>query len=93
MSIETVIWVAGLVVFGGLLLWLLAIASRGQVRRCPETGSTAFVHTTISADNEQRDSVAVVSQCNLWPARQGCAQGCLGPRGEVANGFRGNLDA
>ena len=93
MNVETMVWVAAVLVFGGLLLWLLAIASRGEVRRCPETGSTAFVHTTVTADNERRDSIATVSQCNLWPARKGCAQGCLEQRGEIATGFRGDLEA
>ena len=57
---------------------------RARVLRCPETGSDATVQidarhaalTSIPGPPDLR-----VTGCSHWPAREGCAQGCVTARG------------
>jgi len=93
MAIETAVWIVVLAVGGGLLLWLIVALSKGQVMRCPETGAVSFVRVAHAPGGKREMPEVVVRQCNLWPARRGCAQGCLARYWETANGLQVNLDA
>ena len=64
--------------------------TRGQrTVTCPETSRAA----TIAVDPAQAALTAVtghmrleVRQCSLWPARGGCAQGCVAQATHAASG-------
>jgi len=93
MVIETVVWIVGLVVVGGLLLWLIVTLSKGQVMRCPETGAVSFVCVAQIASSGRKAPNVMVSRCNLWPERKSCAQGCLARYGKTRTGLQVNLEA
>lgn len=96
MDIETAVWIVvmiGVIAFVGVLYWLNDIVSRARMMRCPETGSVTFVRAAPVAGGAGNASEVTVRQCDLWPKRKDCAQGCLARYGETAPGLRGNLDA
>ena len=62
--------------------------SNRRLMRCPETGGIAFVDAEVGKETTPR-----VRSCDLWPARKGCAQGCLERYGQTAPGFPVNIDA
>ena len=96
MDIETAAWIVaivGLVAFGGLSYWVIDTASRGRVMRCPETESIAFVRAVSAAGSEGKAPEVTVRQCDLWPERKDCAQGCLARYWETTPGLPVNLDA
>ena len=74
-------------------LWLIGLASRGRLLRCPETGGVAFVDVDPLATGNGRTPQVGVRQCDLWPRSQGCAQGCLARYSETAPGYRIRLEA
>ena len=79
--------------FGGLVYWLKDMVSRARMMRCPETGSVTFVRVAPAAGGAGNASEVTVRQCDLWPKRKDCAQGCLARYGETPPGLCGNLDA
>ena len=96
MDIETAVWIVvmiGAIAFVGVLYWLNDIVSRDRMMRCPETGSITFVRVAPVAGGAGNASEVTVTQCDLWPKRKDCAQGCLARYGETTPGLRGNLDA
>jgi hypothetical protein len=96
MNTETVGWMLvllGLAAFVGLSYWLIRMASRGQLMRCPETGAVSIVQVAPTADDKRKGSALRVTQCDLWPQKKGCAQGCLARHAETGPGFHVNLDA
>ena len=96
MNIDTNAWMIGvpvLVAFGALLYWLIGNSTRSRLMRCPETGSISMVQVASTAGGGDPASQLKVTQCDLWPQRKGCAQGCLSRYGETPPRFRVNLDA
>lgn len=59
-----------------------------RLMRCPETGGIAFVDAEVGKETTPR-----VQSCDLWPARKGCAQGCLARYAQTTPGFLVNVDA
>lgn len=93
MDIETAAWIVaivGLVALGGLLRWVI---ERGLIMRCPETGAITLVRIAPAAGGEGLAREVTVRQCDLWPERKDCAQGCLVRYCEATPGFRVNLNA
>jgi hypothetical protein len=83
-----------LIVFGALFFWLNeAVSSARTMMRCPETGSITFVRAARVADGSRKGSGVRVVQCESWPGRKDCAQGCLARYHEATSGLRVNLDA
>lgn len=70
---------AALVVLAFMLagLWMIRIASKGRLMRCPETGGIALVDVDAQQNQNVQARRQAVVQCDLWPKKQGCAQGCL----------------
>ena len=58
-------------------LWMIRIASKGRLMRCPETGSVALVDVDAQQYQSGQAIQKAVVQCDLWPKKRGCAQGCL----------------
>lgn len=83
--------IAGSLVFCGLLY--ATLSPKRRMMRCPETGSISLVRVTPVPGAGGKSSEIRVAQCDLWPGKQGCAQGCLARYGEVASGWRENLQA
>ena len=91
MSIEAVgagIAIAGLVIAGGLMVWVTDRFSRDRMMRCPETGAITVVRVAVGEGKEP-----AVQCCDAWPARKHCSQGCLARYSESGPGWRVNLDA
>ena len=96
MSIDTMAWeiaLAGVVAFAGLLYWLIPVVWRGRIMRCPETGSVSVVQVAPAACRDGKAPGLMVTRCDSWPQKKGCAQGCLARYGETASGWRVNLTA
>ena len=96
MNYPQVEWIAmalAIAAFAVVAFWLLWVASRGRLMRCPETGGVAFVDVDrLQAASEGQAPVGV-RQCDLWPKRRGCAQGCLVRYAEAAPRLRVELGA
>jgi hypothetical protein len=88
-----IVVILGVLAFGGLVYWLNDMFSRARMMRCPETGSVTFVRVTPAAGGAGNASEVTVRQCDLWPKRKDCAQGCLARYQETTPGWRGNLNA
>ena len=89
-------WIAmalAIVVFVAVAFWLIWLASRGRLMRCPVTGGVAFVDVNPLQTANGESLRVGVRQCDLWPNRQGCAQGCLVRYSETAPRFRVELGA
>ena len=96
MNTDTAAWIivlAGMAAMGGFLYWLLATVSRGRMMRCPETGAISVVRVVTTAGREEKAPGLTVTQCDLWPQKKDCAQGCLSRYSETAPGWRVNLNA
>ena len=96
MDFPQVEWIAGalaVVAFPVVALWLIWLASRSWLMRCPETGGVAFVDVDPLQTANGETVRVVVRQCDLWPEKQGCAQGCLVRHLETAPGYRVGLEA
>jgi hypothetical protein len=75
--------------FGALLYWLNdAVSKARRMMRCPETETITFVRVARAAE-----SSAKVVQCELWPERKSCTQGCLARYHEPTSGLHVNLYA
>lgn len=73
---------------GGVMYWLIGLTTKGHLMRCPDTGSIAFVDVSLSGKGE---GDVVVRNCDMWPEKKDCAQGCLARYGETGAGIRVNL--
>lgn len=96
MNIDIMAWImvlAGVAAFSAIVYWLINMVSRGRMMRCPETGAVSVVHVVRTAGGEVKAPGLSVTQCDLWPQKKDCAQGCLARYGETAPGFRINLNA
>jgi hypothetical protein len=72
-----------------VLIWF---ASRGRLVRCPETGGLGL----IDVEPRRRGSQAPahrIRRCDLWPGRQGCAQGCLARQAETSGRYGADGDS
>jgi hypothetical protein len=82
MEAQTTTWIVTMVcvaLFTLALWWVVRLLWRvPTMRRCPETGSVAFVRVAKVAQAEGREPSLAVAHCDLWPDRKDCAQGCLG---------------
>lgn len=85
--------VLAVVAFPVVALWLIQLASKGWLLRCPETGGIALVDVDPLQTANGKTVRVGVRQCDLWPKRQGCAQGCLVRYSETAPGYRVGLKA
>ena len=89
-------WIAmalAIVAFAVAAFWLVRLAAKGRLMRCPVTGGVAFVDVN-PARGANGEAVQVgVRQCDLWPKRQDCAQGCLVRHSEPASRFGVTLEA
>lgn len=92
MDYSIVVWMLVLIavaVFGALFYWLNDMVSRARrMMRCPETGTITFVRVAHAAEGTAR-----VVQCESWPERKNCNQGCLARYHESTPGLHVNLDA
>jgi hypothetical protein len=88
-----IIAVVGLLVFGGLLYWVVDLVTRDRLMRCPETGSVVFVGVVPASPGDKSGAEVTVRRCDLWPARKACARGCLARYPETAAGLRVNLNS
>jgi hypothetical protein len=89
-------WIAvalAVVAFALVALWLIRLASRDRLMRCPETRGVALVDVDPLQTANGETVRFGVRQCDLWPERQGCAQGCLVRYSETAPGYRVVLEA
>ena len=94
MEPETTTWImtiASLAVFALVLLWLVRVLTRARLMRCPETGSVTFVRIAPAPQGEAKGAGVAVTQCDMWPDRKDCAQGCLARYPEVSPGSRVDL--
>lgn len=94
MTLAQLQWMAAalaFVAFPVVALLLIVFAARGRLLRCPEAGSVALVEVEQGAHGEPRG--AGVRQCDLWPQRHACAQGCLRRFAETSPGYRVRLEA
>lgn len=80
------------VAFALIAVRLIGLASRGRLLRCPETGGVAFVEVDPRSA-KGKSARTGVCECDLWPQKQGCAQGCLARYAETAPGHRVALRA
>jgi hypothetical protein len=90
-SLETVVWTAGLIGLGAVALVVFARLHaiwNLRLMRCPETGSIALVDTARVARAGEAASTVTVRSCDLWPERKCCARGCLERYEETAPGGR-----
>jgi len=85
--------IAALLVFGGILYWLIVLFPRDRLMRCPETGSITFVGAELASRGNRKEPEVMVRQCKLWPERKDCAQGCRARYWESGRGFQVNLEA
>lgn len=94
MEFPRVEWMAvALAVVAVVALWLMWLASRGRLMRCPDTGGVALVEIDpVQTANGELVRVGV-RECDLWPGKQGCAQGCLVRYSETAPPYRVRLEA
>jgi hypothetical protein len=96
MNFPQVEWIAmtlAIVAFAVVAFWLVWLATRGRLMRCPVTGGVAFVDVNhVNGANGEAAQVGV-RQCDLWPNRQDCAQGCLVRYSGPAPRFRVELGA
>jgi len=81
--------VAGCAIGG---IWLIQGTWRRRLLRCPEAGAVAFVEVE-AGDPGTRSTPARVRHCDLWPLREGCAQGCLARHDGVSAGRHIDLEA
>ena len=94
MDATLTMWLAAIavvVLFGALLWWVVRVLARPRMMRCPETGSITFVQTAPSPGAEASGPGVTVTQCDLWPQRKGCAQGCLDRYRETVPGVHVDL--
>ena len=94
MEEQTTTWIvtiASLAVFALVMWWLVRVLTRARLMRCPETGAVTFVRVTPVAGSEGKAAGVAVKQCDLWPDRKDCAQGCLERYPEVSPGSRVDL--
>ena len=96
MEAPTTTWIVTMVilaVFAVVLLSLVRILRRiPMMRRCPETGSVAFVRLATVADPSGKHIGVAVTHCDLWPDRKDCAQGCVARAPETGSGAQVDLD-
>ena len=96
MNMDMTVWIVALVgvaAFGAIVYWLTEMSSRGRMMRCPETGAVSVVQVVRTAGEDAITPGLAVTQCDLWPQKKGCAQGCLARYRETEPGFRINLNA
>ena len=96
MDNPVVVWslvLIAVIVFGALFYWLNDMVSKARIMRCPETGSITFVRVARVEDGARHASGLRVVQCDLWPGKKDCAQGCLTRYHEATPGLHVNLDA
>jgi hypothetical protein len=72
-------------------LWLIRAASRGRLLRCPETGGLAIVEVDARHTGHGESTLKSVGQCDLWPEKERCDQGCLAHHPETDRAF-GQVD-
>jgi len=92
-TMDWIVAVVGLLMFGGLMYWLIQLVSRDPLMRCPETGSVVFVGVEPAPPGDRTGAEVAVRRCDLWPKRKDCARGCLARYGETTPGVRVNLNA
>jgi hypothetical protein len=92
-SVATVLALAALLIVGVLMVWLTEIFSRSRMMRCPETGAIKIVRVVPVRRGEGRGPGVAVQQCDSWPERKGCTQGCLARYSETGPGLQVSLDA
>jgi hypothetical protein len=94
MDADAAAWVVAIVgatVFGGVLHWLKRAVSQGEMMRCPENGSIAFVRVAPAVGGGTHG--VAVDHCDLLAPGEKCAQRCLERYPEIAHGTRVNLHA
>lgn len=74
-------------------LLLVELAAKGRLVRCPETGGIGLVELQASPARGAQPNARCVRRCDLWPQRQGCAQGCLGRQAAPPPRYGVDLDA
>jgi len=89
-TMEWVVVIVALVTVCGLVFWLVDMYSKGRMMRCPETGSIALIRVALAASGEGKSPKVTVKQCDLWPEKRDCAQGCLARYSETTPGYRVN---
>jgi hypothetical protein len=82
-----ILGMAGLVIVGATIVWLIDRFSRDRIMRCPETGAVTIVRVV------EREGVPVVQRCESWLQVRNCKQGCLARYAETGPGVRVNVDA
>jgi hypothetical protein len=92
-TVGGVLGIAGLVMAGALMVWLIDRFARSRMMRCPETGAITLVRVVPVKAGEGTEPGVRVESCDSWPERKGCAQGCLARYAETGPGVRVNLDA
>ena len=94
MDLPQVEWIAVVFVVMTLLAGvLIQIASKDRLMRCPETNGVAFVNVEPRQTANGEAIRVGVRQCDLWPKKQGCAQGCVVRYSEMAPGYQVGLEA
>jgi hypothetical protein len=73
-----------------VLVWFV---SRGRLVRCPETGGLGLVELGPTSEGSTQAPAHRIRRCDLWPQRQGCAQGCLARHGKTAAPYGVDLTA
>ena len=92
MAADAMQWLAALAFIAVPLAALVLIwfASRGRLVRCPETGGLGLVEVEPLRRGSQAHCIR---RCDLWPGRQGCAQGCLARHAQSAAQYGIDLKA
>lgn len=74
-------------VIAAVAVWFVRRISSDHLMRCPETGGVAVVDVNLVQSANEEVPGGVVQQCDLWPERKDCAQGCLVRQSETAPGI------
>jgi hypothetical protein len=74
-------------------VWLVRVTSSNRLMRCPETGGVAVVDVDPVQSANGETVGGRIRQCDLWPERKGCAEGCLVRNSETAKGYPVDLEA
>jgi hypothetical protein len=86
-----IVAITGAAIFCGVLYWVRGVLLRGEMMRCPEKGSIAFIRIAAAGGGSKHGSA--VTHCDLLAKGEKCDQRCLERHSEITHGTRINPNA